>query len=173
MDSRKVTDTTQPGNDLTQRLQIAGEALNIYDFVHVHTKMPDEAAHTKDPIYKTRVIEALDHGIGTVLDELIANPELLLVITADHSTPSSGPLIHSGEPVPLIFYGQGVRRDLVCRYDEVSAAGGGLGLARGKELMYLILNYLDRAKLHGIMDTPVDQPYWPGHCEPLRLRNVE
>ena len=72
--------------------------------------------------------------------------------------------------MPLTFFGQGVRRDKVSRFDEVSAAGGALGTVRGRELMYLLLNHLDRAKLQGIMDTPVDQPYWPGHYQPFRLK---
>lgn len=173
MGCRKVTDTAHPGNDLAQRLQMAMAALAEYDFIHVHTKMPDEAAHTKNPEYKTRIIEALDQGIGTVLEALTADPDLLLVIAADHSTPSSGPLIHSGEPVPLIFYGPGLRRDRVDHYDEINAAGGALGFVRGKELMYLILNHLDRAKLHGIMDTPVDNPYWPGDYQPFRLKTID
>jgi 2,3-bisphosphoglycerate-independent phosphoglycerate mutase len=171
MDARKVADSAHPGDDLAQRLQTALAHTADYDFIHVHTKTPDEAAHTKNPIKKMQVIEALDQGIGTVLEALVADPELLLVVAADHSTPSSGPLIHSGEPVPLVFHGPGIRRDAVHCYDEVSAAGGALGFVRGKEIMYLILNHLDRAKLQGIMDTPVDQPYWPGHYEPFRLRN--
>ncbi len=169
MDARQVTDGDDPGRDLAQRVQTALELAGRYDFIHVHTKTPDEAAHTKDPQRKMRVIEALDQGLGTVLEALRADPELLLVVAADHSTPSAGPLIHSGEPVPVIYHGPGIRRDAVQRYDEVSAAGGALGFVRGKELMYLILNHLDRAKLQGIMDTPVDQPYWPGRYEPLRL----
>ena len=96
--------------------------------------------------------------------------EVLLIVTADHSTPSSGPLIHSGESVPLMFYGQGVRRDGVSRFNEVDVTTGVLGSVRGKELMYLVLNHLDRAKLQGIMDTPVDQPYWPGDYEPFWLK---
>jgi 2,3-bisphosphoglycerate-independent phosphoglycerate mutase len=166
----KVADTPHPGKDLSQRVQMAVEAIGEHDFIHVHTKMPDEAAHKKDPIYKTQIIEALDQGLGDVLEKLLATPELLLIVAADHSTPSSGPLIHSGEPVPLIFHGPGVRRDAVQQYDEVSAAGGALGFVRGKELMYLLLNHLDRAKLQGIMDTTVDQPYWPGRYKPFRLR---
>jgi 2,3-bisphosphoglycerate-independent phosphoglycerate mutase len=70
----------------------------------------------------------------------------------------------------LTICGSGVRRDGVIRFDEVNAATGALGCVRGKELMYLILNYLDRAKLGGLMDTPVDQPFWPGDYEPFRLR---
>ena len=98
------------------------------------------------------------------------DPELLIIVTADHSTPSAGPLIHSGEPVPLTFFGQGVRRDNVRRFDEISTAAGALGCVRGKELMYLILNHLDRSKLQGIMDTPIDQPFWPGNYEPFKIK---
>lgn len=171
MDVRRVTDTADPGNDLCRRIQMALASLSEYDFIHVHTKMPDEAAHRKDPLYKARVLEELDHGIGAVLARLTSEPETIIVVAADHSTPSAGPLIHSGEAVPLVFCGPGVRRDRIRRYDEVSAAGGALGFVRGKELMYLIINHLDRAKLHGLMDTPVDQVYWPGRSEPFTLEN--
>jgi 2,3-bisphosphoglycerate-independent phosphoglycerate mutase len=169
MGVRKVADTADPAGDLARRLEMALGALADHDFIHVHTKMPDEAAHTKDPLYKTRVIEALDRGIGAVIEKLRRGRDLLLVVAADHSTPSSGPLIHSGEPVPLIFLGEGLRRDGITRYDEVSAAGGALGFIRGRELMYTILNHLDRSKLQGLMDTPLDQPYWPGTYEPFRV----
>lgn len=169
MDACKVADTPHPGRDLAKRLELALAALGDHDFIHVHTKMPDQAAHTKAPSYKTQILELLDQGIGTVLKALTAQPELLIVIAADHSTPSAGPLIHSGEAVPLVFYGPGIRRDQVRCYDEVSAAVGALGLVRGKELMYLILNHLDRAKLQGLMDTPVDQPYWPGGAKRFRV----
>ena len=173
MDARPVEDSDRPGDDLARRLKTALALLPEYDFIHVHTKAPDEAAHTKDPAAKRRVIEALDRGIGTVLDDLTAQPDLLIVVAADHSTPSSGPLVHSGEPVPLVFHGPGVRRDRVDGYDEIRTAGGALGLVRGRELMYLILNHLDRAKLQGIMDTPEDQPYWPGRYTPLRVDSRE
>jgi 2,3-bisphosphoglycerate-independent phosphoglycerate mutase len=169
MDVRKVSDSRHPGDDLARRLKTARALLPEYDFIHVHTKAPDEAAHTKDPVAKRRVIESLDEGIGTVLDDLLAEPELLIVVAADHSTPSSGPLVHSGEPVPLVFHGPGIRRDPVAHFDEIQAAGGALGFIRGKEIMYLIINHLDRAKLQGTMDMPADRPYWPGQTEPLRV----
>lgn len=169
MDVRKVADSGKAGDDLARRITMAVDLLPDYDFIHVHTKAPDEAAHTKDPAAKRRAIEALDQGIGKVLDGLMGVPDLLVVVAADHSTPSGGPLVHSGEVVPLVFAGPGIRRDKVQAYDEISAAGGALGSVRGKALMYLILNHLDRAKLQGIMDTPVNQPFWPGRYEPLRL----
>lgn len=170
LDFEKVNDTNDPGKDIAERLSMAGNALDNYDFIHVHTKTPDEASHTKDPLAKKKVIESLDRGIGAAIGPLMDNPDVLIILTADHSTPSSGPLIHSGEPVPLAFCGQGVRRDFVRQFDEINTARGALGTVRGKELLYLVLNHLDRAKLRGLMDTPVDQPFWPGDYEPFKLK---
>jgi 2,3-bisphosphoglycerate-independent phosphoglycerate mutase len=90
-------------------------------------------------------------------------------VGADHSTPSAGPLIHSGETVPFLFCGPGIRCDAVQRFDEISAAGGALGPMRGTELMLMILNALDRAKLKGLMDTRRDQPFWPGRYTPFTI----
>ncbi len=169
LDHRDLPSGGDAADDIAQRLQIAREALDNYDFIHVHTKAPDEAAHTKDPRAKVRVIEALDRGIARAIPTLLDDPRVLLVVTADHSTPSEGPLIHSGEGVPLLMCGSGIRRDRVRRFDEVSVAPGALGTLRGRELLLLILNHLDRAKLVGIMDTPSDQPYWPGEYAPFTL----
>ena len=162
LDIKKVRDTGNPGEDLAERIRMAYECSTAYDFIHVHTKTPDEAAHEKNPLAKKSVIESLDKGIGKVIQPLLEDPELLVIVTADHSTPSSGPLIHSGESVPIMFHGRGVRRDRVRQFDEISAASGALGTLRGNELIYMVLNHLNRSKLLGIMDTPVDQPYWPG-----------
>ncbi len=169
LDVQKVTDTGDPGRDIAERLRLARALQEEYDFIHIHTKAPDEAAHTKDPIKKKEVVEQLDIGIGEEIGSFIEDSGILIVITSDHSTPSVGPLIHSGEPVPLTICGRGVRRDEVSRFDEVSVATGALGCLRGRELIYLILNYLDRAKLVGIMDSPVDQAFWPGNYDPFRV----
>lgn len=169
LDLRKENESGDPARDIAERLTAARQVLEGYDFIHVHTKYADEAGHARDPQRKKDVIEALDRGIASVIEPLMNDPDLLLIVTADHSTPSSGSLIHSGETVPLIIYGEGVRRDEVRRFDEVSAAAGALGSVRGKELMYLVLNHLDRAKLRGLMDSPLDRPFWPGDCEPFRV----
>jgi 2,3-bisphosphoglycerate-independent phosphoglycerate mutase len=164
----RVKDTDDPEADLRERLAIARDR-NDMEFIHVHTKGPDEAAHTKDPHRKRDLIEALDRAMAAALDDLAADPEIVLVITADHSTPCSEPLIHSGETVPVTILGKNIRRDTVESFDEIACARGALGPVRGRELMYVILNLLDRAKLVGLMDTPADQPYYPGKRRPLRL----
>ncbi|KHK01493.1 2,3-bisphosphoglycerate-independent phosphoglycerate mutase, archaeal type [Desulfovibrio sp. TomC] len=164
-----VSDTADPGRDLAERLGLARQALQDFDVIHVHTKAPDEAAHRKDPLRKQAVIASLDQGLAEGLRPLWDDPELLVLVTADHSTPSGGPLIHSGEAVPLVLRGRGQRRDGVAFFDEVSAAAGCLGQVRGPELMLLVLNALELSKLEGIMDTPEDRPYWPGPYAPFVL----
>lgn len=168
IECEKVKDSDDPGRDIAERMAIARKALKDYDFIHVHSKAPDEAGHSKDPLYKKRVIEMLDKGIGEAIEPLMSDPDVFLIITADHSTPCDEPLVHSGETVPVIFHGKGIRRDRVRHFNETSAAGGALGCMRGKEFIYLMLNHLDRCKLHGLMDTPEDQPFWPGKYEPFR-----
>ena len=162
-------DGNDPGTDLAERLETAFRLFSETDFIHVHTKAPDTAAHSKDPRRKTEAIEALDRGLGDFGPERILQEDILLAVTSDHSTPSSGPLVHCGEPVPLSLVSRGTRRDGVDRFDETKCAAGCLGLIREREFMYTVLNLLDRAKLAGVMDTPRDQPFWPGKRKPFSL----
>lgn len=169
METLRVKDTDDPAKDLRERLETAYQAKN-HDFIHVHTKVTDEAGHTRDPKVKKRVIEVLDTALDYALQEIIPDDDVLFIVTADHSTASSGTMIHTGESVPLVMSGKFTRNDEVRKFDEVSCAAGGLGLVKGTELMYLVLNFLDRGKLWGLMDSPDDQPFTPGISTALRIR---
>jgi len=166
----RVKDTDKPHEDLRQRIDLAltDEA---HDFIHVHTKVPDEAAHTGDPKGKEAAIAALDRGLEELIRAVETRDDLLVVVTADHSTPSMGPLIHSGEPVPVMLVGPTVRRDGVQTFDEVSATTGCLGLLRGRELMLTILNHADRASLLSHHLGPHQRPYVPRTYEPFGLKD--
>lgn len=168
METLRVGDTDDPCADLRERLEIALRARE-FDFIHVHTKVTDEAGHTGDPLIKKRVIEEIDAAFDFAVERIIPDEDVLFVVTADHSTACSGTMIHTGESVPLVMSGKYVRRDDVRKFDETSCAGGGLSLVRGTELMYLVLNFLDRGKLWGLMDSPDNQPYTPGRYTALRV----
>jgi 2,3-bisphosphoglycerate-independent phosphoglycerate mutase len=168
MEALPVKDTGHIAADLAKRLKLAFRDRR-HDFIYIHTKGPDEAAHTKDPLIKKAAIEALDKALALALTDIATDPDTLLVVTSDHATNSAGAMIHSGEPVPLLMVGRYTWRDRVARFDEVSCAQGSLGLVRGRELMYLILNFLDRGKLVGLRDAPQDQPYFPGKFKPFRI----
>ncbi len=163
-----VPEEADPGRDLAAKLALAAQRLEEFDLIHVHSKAPDEAGHKKDPALKRQVIISLDAGLGRGLAAL-AGRDIFLVVTGDHSTACSGEMVHSGEPSPLITWGPGVWRDQATAFDEVSCAQGALGLLRGPELIYTILNGLDRGKLWGLRDNPRDLPYYPGPRQALRL----
>jgi 2,3-bisphosphoglycerate-independent phosphoglycerate mutase len=48
------SDSEKPGEDLAKRINSAVSLLNKYDFIHVHTKAPDEAGHQKNPNLKKK-----------------------------------------------------------------------------------------------------------------------
>jgi 2,3-bisphosphoglycerate-independent phosphoglycerate mutase len=165
MDIFSFRDTGMPGRDLKERLSQA-IADEDHDFLFVHTKAPDEAAHTKDPLVKREAIEALDGGLSGLQDEL-EKGETLLVVVADHSTPSGGAMIHGGGTVPLLMAGPHVRRDGVSRFGEVACASGALGQLRGEELMLTVLDQMDRGQLLGLRQGPRALPWFPVECEAL------
>jgi 2,3-bisphosphoglycerate-independent phosphoglycerate mutase len=168
IDYRSVQDSDDPGSDLKDRIRMALSD-TTHDFIHVHTKVPDEAAHTGDPLYKKDQISRLDRGLKELLNVVEKEEDLLVIITADHSTPSISPMIHSGEPVPVIMAGPCVRRDDVRNFSETHAACGCLGMLRGAELMLMILNFSNRGNLYGHQLGPIKREYLPSDDDPFEL----
>lgn len=125
---------------------------NDYDFIHLHTKDTDEAAHTKNPLNKVKVLERIDGEIKALVDSAL-NEEILLIVTGDHSTPSLGTLIHSGEPVPIMFIGKNVRVDDVKTFGERACAKGSIRMFAG-DLIQMVLNLTDRAQFYNFRAGP-------------------
>lgn len=165
-------DTPSPGRDLSERLHAALED-DTHDFIHVHTKVPDDVSHNGDPLSKTTAIGRLDAGFAGLVDAIEKNSGLLAVITADHSTPSRSMLVHSGETVPVVMVGGAIRKDPVDRFDEIAAASGSLGFLRGDELMHMILNCSDRSILDGLRLGADRRPYLDAPYPVFMIRNVK
>jgi len=142
----RATDGKDPGLDLKQRIQYALDD-PVHDFFHVHTKVPDDVSHKGTPLLKKQALESLDKGMVDLVKAVENKANVLVIVTGDHSTPSDSTLIHSGETVPVIMAGPRMRVDRVTAFDEVSAAGGCLGMLRGKELMHMALNFSERSVL--------------------------
>ena len=121
------------------------------DFVYVHDKRVDEAGHTKDPREKQRAIETLDSQLGALPAD-----RAVVCVTGDHATPASPEVIHSGDPVPLLVAGPGVRADAVTSFGELDCSAGILGQLRGPDLMPVLLNAADRPLFRGSRPTPDD-----------------
>jgi len=168
IDYQSVQDSDDPGMDLKDRIRLALSD-TTHDYIHVHTKVPDEAAHIGDPLYKKDQISSLDRGLKALVQVVEKERDLLVVVTADHSTPSISPMIHSGEPVPVIMAGPSVRRDDVRSFSEIHAASGCLGMLRGAELMLMILNFSNRGNLYGHQLGPINRDYLPTAYDPFEL----
>jgi 2,3-bisphosphoglycerate-independent phosphoglycerate mutase len=160
----KAPETDDPVNDLRRRVALTQEQLDAGDtFVFCHQKATDAAGHTKDPKVKQQTIEALD----AALRELPVDRGIVC-ITGDHATPASPDVIHSGDPVPLLVAGPGVRADAVTSFGELPFAAGILGHLRGPDLMPVLLNAADRPLFLGSRPTPYEgADGYPALLDPL------
>lgn len=111
------------------------ERLTDNDFVLCNVKGADVGGHDDKPQVKIDMIRKLDEMTGYLMSNLPENT--YLVLTADHSTPCAVK-DHSGDPVPIVFWGEGVRTDKCDHFDERSVTGGGLGRIRGIDVMKII-----------------------------------
>lgn len=132
--------------DMKAKANAAVQALQAYDLVVLHVKAPDLCGHDGDASGKSRVIERMDAMMGHLRADL--SSDTVVAITADHSTPVALK-DHSGDPVPLTIFGEGVRVDDVLTFDERSVARGALGRVRGTDVMNLLLSASNRAEKYG------------------------
>ena len=121
-------------------------ALESHDFVFMNIKASDIAGHDGDFRLKVQVIENIDSMLANMLDGM--HEDVVVVLTADHSTPVSV-RDHSADPVPVAISGGGARIDHVREFDEMSVASGALGRIRGRDLMPIVMGVADRAKKFG------------------------
>lgn len=136
--------TGKPNTDIPAKIKAAVKAFNEYDFVFVHIKGADVLAEDGDCQGKKEFIQRIDKALKPVMN--LKNT--LIVVTADHTT-SSELKIHTSDPVPVLFSGEGVRVDEVTRFGERTAASGKLGFIKGEHLMRIILDLLGKAPLYG------------------------
>jgi len=121
------------------------QTFNNYDFIFLHLQEADLFGEDGDVYGKTAVIEKIDSALNFI-NSLPDN--ILVSVTSDHSTPCCLKA-HSGDSVPILFHGEGLRNDTVCTYGERSFTTGGLGTIEGKDFMPTIMNFLGRAELVG------------------------
>jgi len=121
-------------------------ALAEHGFVICNFKAPDLAGHDGDAAKKMECIERMDRLVGEVAAHLPAHTHL--VVSADHATPVSF-RDHSGDTVPILFWGPEVRRDAVKSFGERPCASGSLGRIRGQWVMPLLTNLLGIQEKYG------------------------
>ncbi len=115
------------------------ETLPNYDFILWNIKGTDVAGHDGNAKAKVAMIEKIDDAVGVILDAI--PQDTYFVFTADHSTPCSLK-DHSGDPVPVVIWGDGIRVDNVKAFNERNCGEGNLGHIRGLDLMNIVTNVM-------------------------------
>jgi 2,3-bisphosphoglycerate-independent phosphoglycerate mutase len=115
-----------------------------YDFILINIDGADEAGHDGNLKEKLNFIEKVDEVIGKIMEM----EDTYFILTADHSTPISV-MDHTGDPVPLVIRGPELRVDLVEKFDERTATGGGLCRIRGGDIMNILMDLMNRSNKFG------------------------
>ena len=110
------------------------------------------------------MIETLD-GVARAICRPTARSCASPAITRRRPRPD---VIHSGDPVPFVVAGPGVRADRVSEFGESTCADGILGHLRGPDMMPVLLNAADRPLFLGSRPTPFDgADGYPSILDPL------
>ncbi|MEV0408898.1 hypothetical protein [Actinoallomurus sp. NPDC050550] len=133
--------------DLADRVDAA---LGLLDdgaaFVHIHTKATDDAGHRKQPYAKRDVLEQLDAGLTGLLT--LAD-RAVVAVTGDHATPSTGGVLHTGDPTPFVVAGPTVRPDSIDRFGENWARAGDYGIITATDLLPILFGHANRPAFLG------------------------
>lgn len=126
--------TGQVDVDYVVWAKIALQNINSFGVLYIHIKGPDEPGHDGDYNKKKESVQAIDkYFFGTLLSK-IKFDDVVIAVTADHSTPCSMKA-HSADPVPLLICGGGVESDGSMSFSEKAAKLGSLGEILGRELL--------------------------------------
>lgn len=103
------------------------------DFVFVHVEAPDECGHGGDAAAKTEAVARFDARVVAPMVAALGGTAAF-VVACDHPTPIAL-RTHSADPVPFLFWRQGVQPSGVAAFSEKEAAKTGLVVAPGHELL--------------------------------------
>ena len=131
-------------NEIAKDVKSVAAAWDKYDFFFLHYKHTDKAGEDGDFDAKVRYIEEADSGIPA-LERL---GPAVLIVTADHSTPSAMKS-HSWHPVPVLLWAKTARRDGLREFNEIACLRGGLGMRPSTHLMPLALAHAGRLAKFG------------------------
>ena len=132
-----------PASD-EESVELLGSDFDQYDFHFIHFKAVDSRGEDGDFAAKVRAIESLDPLIGKI--EQLA-PDVLIV-TGDHSTPSSM-RAHSWHPVPVLIRSRFTRPTGDAAFGERACAAGELGVFATVHLMSFALAHAGRLSKFG------------------------
>jgi 2,3-bisphosphoglycerate-independent phosphoglycerate mutase len=138
------------GETLEDEVQTLRTHWNEYDYFFFHVKKTDSAGEDGDFERKAGVIEHVDQAVIPAILDL--DPDVLIV-TGDHSTPSSLKS-HSWHPVPTLLWSRYCRPDGAtgpggAEYGERACGRGSLGVFPATDELPLALGHALRLNKYG------------------------
>ena len=131
--------------DYEEKARVAAKSMETENAIYVHLKGPDEFGHDGDAIGKMKNIEEIDQRFFGTLLENINTEKIVVIISADHSTPciNKG---HSDHPVPLLISGNKIKNDNSQRFTESDGKKGEIGLLEGAQVVSTALDIIKLQK---------------------------
>ncbi|MBM4285963.1 MAG: cofactor-independent phosphoglycerate mutase [Deltaproteobacteria bacterium] len=121
------------------KVEAALKALADLDLVFLHVEAPDEAGHKGDVDLKLKALTDFDaRVVGPLLRGLAALGDHRVLVLCDHLTPVALKT-HTSEPVPFILFDSRRPGDRPRAYTEAEAAGTGLLVPQGSDLLLRLL----------------------------------
>jgi 2,3-bisphosphoglycerate-independent phosphoglycerate mutase len=123
-----------PEKDYPVLARMAVEELPKYGGLYIHIKGPDLPGHDGQTEQKRDIIQAIDRFFLANLVPALNFKEIVLTLTADHSTPCALKA-HSADPVPLLIVDSSLKPDGTKAFSEKECAKGKLGEITGIQLL--------------------------------------
>jgi 2,3-bisphosphoglycerate-independent phosphoglycerate mutase len=132
------------GPSLSDSLASLRENWDRFDFFFVHFKGTDSAGEDGDFHRKVQRLEEVD----AFLPDLLALGADVVMVTGDHSTPSTY-RAHSWHPVPFLLYSRWCQPDAAGAFNELDCRVGSLGVFPATEAMPLAMAHAGRFTKYG------------------------
>jgi 2,3-bisphosphoglycerate-independent phosphoglycerate mutase len=137
-------DVLPTGDTIASEVETLAKHWAEYEFFFFHVKKTDSYGEDGNFDGRVHVIEELDG----VLPEIMALKPDVVLVTGDHSTPAKLKS-HSWHELPVLYWGDHVRRDAVTSFGERPCMAGGLGHIRHVDLLPLAMAYAERLTKYG------------------------
>lgn len=137
-------DILETGQELPDLFSTLEKHYQEFDFFYIHVKKTDSAGEDGNFEAKKEAIEEVD----SYIPRLLILQSDVLVVTSDHSTPSSLKS-HSWHPNPFLLFSKSAHPDKVTQFSEKECSQGFLGRFQAIYAMPLMLAHAGKLKKFG------------------------
>jgi 2,3-bisphosphoglycerate-independent phosphoglycerate mutase len=134
LDIKGITDGSD--NDHAGQAEAALKSLDKHDLVVIHIEAADESGHGGHADQKIKDIENIDREVAGRIRQY--KGDLRVLVMPDHPTPIKL-RTHTGDPVPYLIWGKGIKPGTAARFTETEAKQTGNFQDDGYKMMQTLL----------------------------------